>query len=586
MEIKVKRSKKFAPLYELPPDVSLVICIGGRGGGKTYEVSKFVAVSATIKQKRCCILRDEKELIRESILNEVLMRYDTANANNGLTPYYDRLDSGIKNKRTGEMVVLTKGFRASSTDKRANLKSISNIDIAVVEEAEDIRDEEKFNTFQDSLRNQGAVTIVILNTPDVNHWIIKRYFTTVPVEGEDGYFDIVPKSVKGLMVIKANYTDNEFLPNNITERYAGYGDPENPLYNKHYYLTAIMGYASSGRKGQVLRNVKPITLAEYMDLPYREVYGQDFGTAAPAGLVGVKMHRNRLYCRELNYKPLNTLELGKLYCTLGFGPADLIVADHADKKACQKLKKGWRPTELFPDDLYKYPALARGFNIVECIKGRDSVTSGLDELNQMEIYIVEESRNLWNEVANYVYAIDKNGNSTNDPVDDYNHCFVAGTMIITDKGAIPIEDIEEGMMVLTRQGFKEVLFRFDNGRQYVATYTFDYGSNNPIQLTGTSDHTVLAYRKRDPKKRWKKLKELKAGDYVYLAEGKWVRLLSNRSSRLLPRSKSSKQKVYNLMVKECPEYFANGVLVHNCIDPIRYVVSELRSPRAQAPSSV
>lgn len=585
MDIKVKRSAKFAPLYELPEDVSIVICIGGRGGGKTYEVSKWVAVSATIKQKRCCILRDEKELIRESILNEVLMRYDTANANNALTPYYDRLDTGLKNKRTGEMVVLTKGFRASSTDKRANLKSISNIDVAVIEEAEDIRDEEKFNTFQDSIRNKGAVTVIILNTPDVNHWIIKRYFTTVPVPGEDGYFDIVPKSVKGLMVIKANYTDNEFLPVTITDRYAGYGDPENPLYNRHYYLTAIMGYASSGRKGQVLRNVKPITLADYMALPYREYYGQDFGTAAPAGLVGVKRHRNKLWARELNYKPLNTLEIGKMYCNLGFGPADIVIADHADSKACTKLEKGWRPTELNPDDLFKYPGLTRGFNIVRCIKGRDSVTNGLDELNQMEIYIVEESQNLWTEVAQYVYNIDKNGNATNDPVDDFNHCFVAGTMITTDKGKVRIEEVTEGMNVLTREGYRKVIFTFDNGFKYVSTYDLTIATGETVQLTCTKDHLVLAHQLLNPKRKWVRIVDLEAGYFVYFEKLGFRKLISPKKSRNLVRSVSTKQRVYNLMVEGEHEYFADGVLVHNCIDPIRYVNSYLASPRAGAPQS-
>jgi hypothetical protein len=28
---------------------------------------------------------------------------------------------------------------------------------------------------------------------------------------------------------------------------------------------------------------------------------------------------------------------------------------------------------------------------------------------------------------------------------------------------------------------------------------------------------------------------------------------------------------YDLMVDEIHEFFANGLLVHNCIDPIRYV---------------
>ena len=29
-------------------------------------------------------------------------------------------------------------------------------------------------------------------------------------------------------------------------------------------------------------------------------------------------------------------------------------------------------------------------------------------------------------------------------------------------------------------------------------------------------------------------------------------------------------EVYDLMVEDCHEYFANGILVHNCIDGIRY----------------
>lgn len=35
------------------------------------------------------------------------------------------------------------------------------------------------------------------------------------------------------------------------------------------------------------------------------------------------------------------------------------------------------------------------------------------------------------------------------------------------------------------------------------------------------------------------------------------------------------QKVYDLMINETHEYFANGVLVHNCMDPIRYVTTWL-----------
>lgn len=422
MDVVIKREQAFAPLYDIPESVNLVFCIGGRGGMKTYEVSKFVAISATMRRKRCCILRDEKELIRESILNEVLIRYDTANDSSGgaLDQLFDRLDTGIKEKKTGNMVVFTKGFRASNSDKKANLKSISDVDIAVIEEAEDIR-EDKFNTFMDSIRNKGAVVIVVLNTPDVGHWIVKRYFNTEPVEGHDGYFKISPKKLDNVLVIQTSYADNPHLPESVVQRYEAYGDPESPMYNLHHYLTNIKGYATTGLKGQILKHAKPITLAEYHALPYREIYGQDFGTASPAGLVGVKVHRNRVYARQLNYKPATALELGRMYCRLGFNAADLIVADSAEPKTIAKLKNGWRPSELLEEDLRHYPRLTSGFNVVPATKGRDSVSDGLNELVEMELFIVEESEDFWNEVNHYVYDTDKDDNPTNTPIDKFNH---------------------------------------------------------------------------------------------------------------------------------------------------------------------
>ena len=390
-----------------------------RGGAKTYEVSKYIAFQSTIKKKRCVVLRDEKELVRESILNEVLLRYDTANEHGALSGSYDRLDTGIKEKKTGEMLVFTKGFRASDSTKRANLKSISNIDIAVVEEAEDIRDEDKFNTFADSIRKEGSLIIIILNTPDIQHWIIKRYFNLKQVE--DGYYEIVPKQIKGFLCIQTSFEDNPHLPAHIVENYHNYGNPDSHLYNRFYYMTAIKGYASTGRKGQVFTKCKPIKLADYLKLPFKEILGLDFGTASPAGIIGAKFDKNRVYARQLNYKPMSTLDIGKFFCTLKLTDDDLIVADSADPKSIKKLKNGWRGDELATEEFMNYPRLAVGFHVKAAKKGQDSVTFGIGQLQGMDIYIVEESTDFWNESYNYIYAVDKNGNYTNDPIDDFNH---------------------------------------------------------------------------------------------------------------------------------------------------------------------
>jgi hypothetical protein len=46
-----------------------------------------------------------------------------------------------------------------------------------------------------------------------------------------------------------------------------------------------------------------------------------------------------------------------------------------------------------------------------------------------------------------------------------------------------------------------------------------------------------------------------------------------------------KSPVYNLTVSEASEYFANGVLVHNC-DPMRYIVYKLDNSRAVSDSEL
>jgi phage terminase large subunit len=430
----------FKLLYDRPPDVDLIVCIGGRGGKKTYEVSKFGAFSSTIKKKRVAVLRDEKETIRESILNEIFSRYDSANKYGHFEPLYDKLETGIRDKQTGEMLVFTKGFRASSNEKRTNMKGISEVDIAIVEEAEDIRSFEKFSTFKDSVRTRERLIVVILNTPDLQHWIVKRYFNAAPItfadiparimrklgphitEADlDGYYKLSPKDVPGFRCIQTSYLDNQFLSEGVVRDYESYGDPTHPAYDLHYFLTAIMGFASSGRKGQILKKVKPISLADYIALPFREIYGQDFGTKAPAGLVGVKMDGNNLYARELNYLGLDALGLAKLYCRLGLGDNDLIIADSAEPLTIGKLRRGFPVGELSAEDIEKYPRLMKGFFIRGAVKGTGSVDYGLQLLTGMNLYFVTESVNLWNEVYNYVYAQNKEGEYTNDPEEGNDH---------------------------------------------------------------------------------------------------------------------------------------------------------------------
>lgn len=436
--VEVECLLPYKVLYKLPDGTSMIVIIGGRGAAKTYEVSKFVAKSSTIDKKRAAILRDEKESIRESILNEIFARYDTANEDGYFDGMYDKIDNGIRDKETGNMLVFTKGFRASSKDKKTNLKGMSDVDIAVVEEAEDIRSVKKFNTFRDSMRKKGRLIIIILNTPDVNHWIIKMYFNLDPILNEEGiatgYFKLIPKNIPGFLAIQTTYKDNPYLTPEVISDYEGYGDTKSHLYDYHHYMTEILGYASSGRRGQILTKVKRISLADYIALPYKEVYGLDFGTSSPAGLIGAKLHRSTMWSRQLNYLPKDTLGVGKMLCELGFTQKELIIADSASPVDITKLRNGWNRNELTPEDIERYPQLLKGFNVLGAIKGPGSIASGLRLLMSMELYVVEESTDFWNEIQNYIYAVDKNHNPTDEPVDDFNHLIDPKRYVATARG--------------------------------------------------------------------------------------------------------------------------------------------------------
>ncbi len=434
LEIEINAEPEFKILYNLPPEIHTVICVGGRGGKKTYEISKRIAYAATIETKRCVILRDEQVRIKESILNEIWSRYKTANEDGLLDYNFIKNETELKERETGETLIYTRGFRASTTSKQSNLKGDSDIDIAVIEEAEDIRDVSKYNTFVDSLRKDGCVVIILLNTPDLQHWLIKRWFNAIPIldkKGEaTGYFIIEKKeSVTDLLVIQTSYKDNPYLPAYKVAEYEGYGTPSHHLFDLHHYFTAILGYASTGRKGQIFTKFKPISLEKYRALRLTEFYGQDFGTASPAALIGVKFEGNTAYVRLLNYKPMDVLEIGKLYCSLKMTKSDRIICDYAGSEQIKKLKGGFK--NLAAHEYELYPTLANGFFTVNC--PTKDIQGDISLIKSMEVFCVEEDIDLWEEVNNYCYAQDKFGNYVDDPIDDFNHALDALRYVIADQ---------------------------------------------------------------------------------------------------------------------------------------------------------
>jgi hypothetical protein len=68
----------------------------------------------------------------------------------------------------------------------------------------------------------------------------------------------------------------------------------------------------------------------------------------------------------------------------------------------------------------------------------------------------------------------------------YHRCFVAGTMIQTDRGEIPIEQVKVGDRALTREGLRPVLLVGSRENEHVVEVTFSDGNS----LVGTFDHPI------------------------------------------------------------------------------------------------
>ena len=149
------------------------------------------------------------------------------------------------------------------------------------------------------------------------------------------------------------------------------------------------------------------------------------------------------------------------------------------------------------------------------------------------------------------------------------HCLIAGTLITTKRGDIPIEEVTTNDYVLTRQGYRRVLAAGLTRRSAkVITITCDNGKS----LTGTGNHPIYIKGKD-----FIPLDAITYGDIMYSIGGKNIALTNTEVVKLVVesavrnyREEQEPADVYNLTVDEVHEYFANGFLVHNCIDAIGY----------------
>lgn len=392
---------------------------GGRGrGGSYFGTDYFLHLITQPKYFRGYFMRQVAGDIRESLWRDFKDRIeDNPTVNEQFFALADFAMVG-QHLPTGNTII-SKGFKKSSGNQTAKLKSIAGATHILIEEAEETA-EEDFNQLDDSVRTtKGEIKVImIFNPPHKDHWIMKRWYN-LSESDLPGYYRATPKQDDSLLSIHSTYLDNiENMNPTTISNYLRYEET-----NYEYFATMVKGLVSEGMKGIIFKNWKPITNYEFNELPFSSFYGLDFGFSSdPVALVEIKTHNDNVWCKELIYEVgITNPMLSDRLRFLGLNNRDEIFADSSEPKSIEELKR-------------------MGWNVKDAVKGPDSVRAGINFLLSKSIQYVDSGRNLIKEKEGYRWGLDANKNPTDKPIDELNHCIDGLRYGVFTKLSIPKRD--------------------------------------------------------------------------------------------------------------------------------------------------
>lgn len=259
-----------------------------------------------------------------------------------------------------------------------------------LEEAYEITSEKDFDTLDESIRGElppylWKQWMITFNPWNEHHWLKKRFFDV--------------KNDPDILAITTNYKCNEWLDEADLRLFDNMKE-KNP---RRYQVAGLGNWGIVD--GLVYENWKEeeFTLDQVIDCD--SVNGIDFGyTNDPAAVfIGfIDTENKKLYVWDEIYK--KGLSNKRLY--------EEIESSHYQKKSftadCAEPKS--------IDELRGY-----GLRVEKSQKGKDSITHGIQYIQDFEIIIHPRCVNFITEIGNYTWDEDRLGNKINRPIDDFNH---------------------------------------------------------------------------------------------------------------------------------------------------------------------
>lgn len=223
------------------------------------------------------------------------------------------------------------------------------------------------------MRCKGAV-FIDFNPSDTEHWI----------------YDLLTTNPDKSILIKSTYKDNPFLKKDQIDYI------ENLIsVDENFYKIYALGERPISQS-RIYTHFK-----KYIDEPARGLisFGLDFGYNHPTALVRINNLNDKIYCKELIYESkLTTPDL--------IVKMNEVISD--DERGCVIYCDSARPETI--EELKR-----AGFN---CVSANKNVKDGIDYLKSKQIFISDDSTNLWKESK--LYSWKTNGSTIEDePVKAY-----------------------------------------------------------------------------------------------------------------------------------------------------------------------
>jgi len=337
---------------------------GGRFSLKSHTVARFLLISAREKKIRIACFREFQNSIADSshqLLSELIKKY---NFNE-----FQITNNTILNKTTGSDF-LFKGLH----NNEQSVKSTEGIDIAWVEEAQTVS-ENSLEILTPTIRKKGSKIIYTYN----------RLLENDPVHTR-----LVEQGRPNTLIINTNYDiaiKYKMMPDVILKEIEDDKISRPALY-KHKWL----GEPNS-LELKIYRNWQQVD-----NVPHEarlEATWLDFGYSVDPSASGrIYYYNGGWIFKELLYrKGMSNRQLANFLNALD-NPQTLVIADSAEPKSI--------------DEIRSY-----GLNIIGCKKGKDSVNTGIQLVQDQPISVTKGSNNIWQEYQNYFWLIDNNGRIVN-----------------------------------------------------------------------------------------------------------------------------------------------------------------------------